>query len=156
MSVSIQHCTTKKYNSSHTEKEQRQFPVKALYFQVKPLCSLSISAQIYTNQTQTLFASLHFRPYLARQLALHWWREEPCSVWVQWLRCVWLQTFRRCRSGVHPEAHSRVPIHPEPGQQRRGRFPHISTLTNVQYTCSKQIHVCNSYKHQGGISLSHN
>lgn len=39
MLISIQHCTIKKYNTSRTEKERRQFPVKALYFQVKPFCS---------------------------------------------------------------------------------------------------------------------
>lgn len=56
------------------------------------------------------------RPYLARQRALHWWREEPGSVRVQRLWSLRLQTFRGRRGGVQPEAHSWLQVHPEPGQ----------------------------------------
>lgn len=115
------------------------------YSQVKAACSAASSSQIQTYQSENKllsgssarifymyhniyqfssnFAALHSRPYLARQCALHWWREEPGSVSVQWLWSVWLQTFRRCRSGVHPEAHSRLQVRPEPGQQWGGRSP---------------------------------
>lgn len=96
-------------------------------------------------------SSVHSRPYLVRQRALLWQWEEPGSVHVQRLWSDWLQTFGRRRGGVHPEAHSRLQVHPDPGSQRWGRFPWRRNTCTDEDTINK-AHMVNRYVHTHMLS----